>query len=131
MDLRILKEVNDLWSKIYPYLAAQVMEYYGKSYGDVLELGPFAGGISVELGRLHPGLNMTLAAQNCIGWQSKSMIKGGEICQNFFKDHTQASEFLVLRVIVLSAKEVEDIRTPGVGRTLNRSLAQYAMAKEE
>ncbi len=63
MDLRILKDVNDLWSKIYPYLAAQVMEYYGKSYGDVLELGPFAGGISVELARMYPGLKITLAAQ--------------------------------------------------------------------
>jgi hypothetical protein len=51
MDLRILKEVNDLWSGIYPYLASQVMEYYGRSHGDVLELGPFAGGISVELAR--------------------------------------------------------------------------------
>jgi SAM-dependent methyltransferase len=63
VDLRILKEVNDFWSKIYPYLAAQVMEYYGKSYGDVLELGPFAGGISVELARLYTGLKITLAAQ--------------------------------------------------------------------
>jgi ubiquinone/menaquinone biosynthesis C-methylase UbiE len=63
VDLKILKDVNDLWSKIYPYLAAQVMEYYGKSYGDVLELGPFAGGISVELARLYPGLKITLAAQ--------------------------------------------------------------------
>lgn len=64
MDLSILKNVNELWSKIYPYLAVQVMEYYGKSYGDVLELGPFAGGISVELAMLHPGLNITIAAQD-------------------------------------------------------------------
>ncbi len=63
MDLKILKNVNDLWSKIYPYLAAQIMEYYGKSHGDVLELGPFAGGISVELARLYPGVKITLAAQ--------------------------------------------------------------------
>ena len=63
MDLKMLKDVNDLWSKIYPHLAAQVMEYYGQSSGDVLELGPFAGGISVELARLHPGLKITLAAQ--------------------------------------------------------------------
>jgi ubiquinone/menaquinone biosynthesis C-methylase UbiE len=63
MDLKMLKDVNDLWSKIYPHLAAQVMELYGKSDGDVLELGPFAGGISVELARLHPGLKITLAAQ--------------------------------------------------------------------
>jgi ubiquinone/menaquinone biosynthesis C-methylase UbiE len=59
----MLKDVNDLWRKIYPYLAAQVMEYYGKSYGDVLELGPFAGGISVELAKRYPALKITLAAQ--------------------------------------------------------------------
>ena len=64
MDLRNLKRVNDLWSKIYPYLATQVMEYYGRSHGEVLELGPFSGGISVELARLHPGLSITIAAQD-------------------------------------------------------------------
>ena len=64
MDLRLLKDVNELWCKIYPYLAKQVMEYYGRSDGDVLELGPFAGGISVELARLYPGLNITIAAKD-------------------------------------------------------------------
>jgi SAM-dependent methyltransferase len=64
VDLRDLKSVNDLWSKIYPYLAIQVMEHYGRSHGEVLELGPFSGGISVELARIHPGLNITIAAQD-------------------------------------------------------------------
>ena len=64
MDLRNFKRVNDLWSRIYPYLAIQVMEYYGRSHGEVLELGPFSGGISVELTRLHPGLSITIAAQD-------------------------------------------------------------------
>jgi SAM-dependent methyltransferase len=64
MDLRNLKRVNDLWSKIYPYLAAQAMEYYGRSHGEVLELGPFSGRVSAELARLHPGLNITIAAQD-------------------------------------------------------------------
>jgi SAM-dependent methyltransferase len=64
MDLGNLKSVNDLWSRIYPYLAAQAMEYYGRSHGEVLELGPFSGGISTELARLHPRLNITIAAQD-------------------------------------------------------------------
>ena len=64
MDLKNLKRVNDLWSKIYPYLAAQVMEHYGRSHGDVLELGPFSGGISMELTRLYRGLNITIATQD-------------------------------------------------------------------
>jgi hypothetical protein len=64
VDLRLLKDVNELWTRIYPYLADQVMEYYGRSDGDILELGPFVGGISVELARLNPGLNITLAVQD-------------------------------------------------------------------
>jgi SAM-dependent methyltransferase len=64
VDLKDLKRVNDLWSKIYPYLAIQVMKSYGRSDGKVLELGPFSGGISMELARLYPGLNVTIAAQD-------------------------------------------------------------------
>jgi ubiquinone/menaquinone biosynthesis C-methylase UbiE len=64
VDLRDLKRVNDLWSKVYAYLAIQVMEHYGRSHGHVLELGPFSGGISVELARSHPDLNITIAAQD-------------------------------------------------------------------
>jgi SAM-dependent methyltransferase len=64
VDLRDLKRVNDLWGKVYPYLATQVMEHFGRSHGEVLELGPFSGGISSELARSHPGLNITMAAQD-------------------------------------------------------------------
>ena len=61
MDMNDLKRVNSLWKKIYPYLAAQIMESYHKDFGTVLELGPFSGGISVALAKLHPKLNITIA----------------------------------------------------------------------
>jgi len=64
VDLRLLKEVNDLWKRIYPYLASHVMEYYGRIHGDVLELGPFAGGISIELASQHPAFNFTITAHD-------------------------------------------------------------------
>ena len=64
MDLRLLKQVNDLWHNVYPYLADHVMECYGRDCGDILELGPFAGGISLELARRYPALNITVAAQD-------------------------------------------------------------------
>lgn len=64
MDLRLLKQVNELWRKIYPYLADHVMRCYGRSHGDVLELGPFGGGISLELARRYPGMNITVATQD-------------------------------------------------------------------
>jgi SAM-dependent methyltransferase len=64
VDLKILKDVNALWSKIYPYLSAQVMTHYGSESGEVLELGPFSGGLSLELARGYPGLNITIAIQD-------------------------------------------------------------------
>ena len=64
MDLEALKQVNSLWRKIYPYLASQIMESYRRDSGTVLELGPFSGGISSELARLYPGLNITIADES-------------------------------------------------------------------
>lgn len=79
MDLVDLSRVNDLWRKIYPYLAAQAMEYYGRSHGDVLELGPFSGGMSLELSRLHPGLSVTLAAPDArvVGYLREEIERSG------------------------------------------------------
>lgn len=64
MDIDDLKRVNSLWAKIYPYLAAQIMEGYQQDFGSVLELGPFSGGISVALAKLHPQLNITIADES-------------------------------------------------------------------
>lgn len=61
MDIDELKQVNDLWIKIYPYIVSQLMESYQKTGGEVLELGPFSGGISVDLLRLCPELDITIA----------------------------------------------------------------------
>ena len=60
MDSNDLKRVNELWVKVYPYLAAQAMEHYGRKTGKVLELGPFSGGIARELGRRYPKLDVTV-----------------------------------------------------------------------
>lgn len=64
MDMNDLKRVNSLWAKIYPYLAAQIMENYLRDFGTVLELGPFSGGISVALARLHSKLDITIADES-------------------------------------------------------------------
>ena len=64
MDINDLKRVNILWGKIYPYLISQIMESYKRDSGTVLELGPFSGGISVMLARLHPKLNITIADES-------------------------------------------------------------------
>jgi len=61
MNLDDLRRVNNLWRKLYPYLVAQIMESYQRDSGSVLELGPFSGGISLELARLYPELEITIA----------------------------------------------------------------------
>jgi len=64
MDPDLLNQVNRLWRKIYPYLASQIMERYQRDSGVVLELGPFSGGISVEIARRHPGLDIIIADES-------------------------------------------------------------------
>jgi len=55
-----LVKVNELWGKVYPYLAAQVAGVYGRANGRVLELGPFAGGMSCALAVSHQRMNFTI-----------------------------------------------------------------------
>lgn len=61
MQIQDLKRVNELWHDIYPCLVSQVMEVYARNEGTVLELGPFAGGISIELARNYPRFVITVA----------------------------------------------------------------------
>ncbi|MDP2718726.1 MAG: class I SAM-dependent methyltransferase [Dehalococcoidia bacterium] len=61
MDIVKLRQINGLWNNIYPYLASQVMDTYKNDTGKVLEIGPFSGGISRELARLYPGLEIVIA----------------------------------------------------------------------
>lgn len=61
MRLDLLKEVNRLWTKIYPYLASQIVDLYGGDVERVLELGPFSGGISFELVKRHGVHDVILA----------------------------------------------------------------------
>jgi len=64
MDFDLLKQVNGLWRKIYPFLVSQIMETYGKDSGAVLEMGPFSGGISIALAGKYPGLKITIADES-------------------------------------------------------------------
>ncbi|MDY6864122.1 MAG: class I SAM-dependent methyltransferase [Thermodesulfobacteriota bacterium] len=64
MELDVIKEINSLWNRIFPYLAAQIKEFYRKNNGRVLELGAFSGGISIELAKLYPGTIITIAVES-------------------------------------------------------------------
>jgi SAM-dependent methyltransferase len=42
-NLELIKEIDLLWEPVYPYLARAIAEYYGRSDGTLLEIGPFCG----------------------------------------------------------------------------------------
>ena len=41
--LTLIQEIDRLWEPVYPYLARQIVELYGRRDGNVLEVGPFCG----------------------------------------------------------------------------------------
>ena len=41
--LELIKEIDQLWEPVYPYLARHIEELYGRREGTVLEIGPFVG----------------------------------------------------------------------------------------
>lgn len=60
LELSDIIDVNELFSPLYPYVAKQVLEAYGRAGGLALELGPFAGGASIELARQAKGLRVVM-----------------------------------------------------------------------
>ena len=64
MNIDDIEQLDRLWKKLYPYVAAQIMECYQRDYGSVLELGPFSGGISLELARSYPRIAITIGAES-------------------------------------------------------------------
>ena len=45
MDLQLFIELYRLWEPVYPHLAKDIGELYGRVDGNVLEMGPFCGAI--------------------------------------------------------------------------------------
>lgn len=60
MELEDIIAVNELFIPIYPYLARQIAQEYGRKNGQALEIGPYGPGISLELARLLPELTITV-----------------------------------------------------------------------
>ena len=79
MDLEDIKRINNLWHRVYPYLVAHIMEHYRRHSGSVLELGPFSGGISRELAKSYPRLNITITAErpDVVGYLEQEIITSG------------------------------------------------------
>lgn len=60
MELRDIIDVNELFTPMYPFVARQVIEAFGRDSGVALEIGPFAGGVSIALAREVPELRIIL-----------------------------------------------------------------------
>jgi hypothetical protein len=41
--LDLIQEIDRLWHPVYPYLAEEIFQLYGRQDGTVLEMGPFCG----------------------------------------------------------------------------------------
>lgn len=59
--LQLIKEINRLWIPVYPHLAREISELYGRRDGAVLEIGPFSG-IIFELEQSGIGDSFSIAA---------------------------------------------------------------------
>jgi len=61
MDPHIIEKINRLWENIYPHLARFIADLYGRQEGDVLELGPFSGGVAKGILSLSSGFRVVVA----------------------------------------------------------------------
>ena len=60
VNLDLIKEIDSLWEPVYPYLAQQIHELYGRQDGNVLEIGPFCG-LILTLQRKKIGRSFSIA----------------------------------------------------------------------
>ena len=60
VNLDLIKEIDVLWEPVYPYLAQQIHELYGRQNGNILEIGPFCGMI-FTLQRMKIGRSFLIA----------------------------------------------------------------------
>lgn len=79
MKVDDLVKLNALWTRIYPYLVLQIMESYQRDYGSALELGPFSGGISLEMARSYPRVKITIADESfeVVEYLKKNIARSG------------------------------------------------------
>jgi hypothetical protein len=57
----LIEELNLLWEPIRPFLAKQIEELYGRSDGNILEIGPFSG-VIFTLAQKNMGRSFLIAA---------------------------------------------------------------------
>lgn len=81
MDERTVVELADLWTPVYPYLAEHLLRASGIEGGRLLELGPFAGGITLNvLWRSEAFLATVVAEEEApLRWVEERAAEGGYV----------------------------------------------------
>ena len=131
MNIDDLKQVNHLWHKVYPFLAAQIMEHYGKETGTVLELGPFSGGISEELARSYPTLKIIIADETpAVVEYLRREISEAELCEKIDVEQTGFSHlnFSDYQFDLIIVRGAFFFLTPHLLREIFRVLKRGGMA---
>lgn len=79
MELADLLRLNELWMPVYPYLARHVQEILPPSVKEILELGPFSGGITWALAEVLPYAFFTIGEerQEVRDWLEEESRKRG------------------------------------------------------
>jgi hypothetical protein len=60
LHLSLIQEIDLLWEPVYPYLARQIQELFGRRDGNILEIGPFCG-VIFSLERMKIGRSFLIA----------------------------------------------------------------------
>lgn len=61
INLNSIQEIYHLWEPVYPYLNQQILEFYNRKDGNILEIGPFSGAI-FDLQKRNIGRSFFIAA---------------------------------------------------------------------
>ncbi|MGB9858776.1 MAG: methyltransferase domain-containing protein [Moorellaceae bacterium] len=79
MELGALLRLNELWMPVYPYLARHVQEILPPGVKEILELGPFSGGITWALAEVWPYAFFTIGEerQEVRDWLEEESQKRG------------------------------------------------------
>lgn len=79
MELAELLRLNELWSPVYPYLARHVREVLPPEVKEIVELGPFSGGITWALAEVLPYAFFTIGEerQGVRDWLEEESRKRG------------------------------------------------------
>lgn len=82
-DEVIINEINALWLPVYPYMAEYLLATSGVKGGRFLDLGPFAGGLALNILRKCESLLVTVIDESepVLRWVEEKAAEGGYVAR--------------------------------------------------